>query len=509
MLTDKTRRQIREQFDPGTPDVGGDLGSRLIASGMLHPDTAARLEATGQLGIKQDPSQAYEPPPPPSLGYGVEMDKPPPQQDLSQLLAQQPAPSAGGPSPTAELDRLGRETARAGRSFQGELAKTEQKYGEQAGKAAGSLVRQADIQVQRNEAQTAAELDLLRQEKLRDAFDENERQEERRSVDRAAYELRSLEAEANNYKIDPERKMRPLGNKILAALAVGFGELGASISGRGGNMAAQIVRASIDDDIAAQQSELDGKRRAAGAKSNELQLMRQRFGDDELGRQALRAKHLAYAEKEIEAAMSKYDNAGLRERAAQTLAEVQAEIAKTSGEFVERRANLDAQNRQQRIALAGEKAETQTAMAKAAGAAAPSAIGQWVGNAPTKEANNEAMEMAGAGEAVLGQFSSLNQLLDDVGTEVFPTAKAAEAQSMADALRIEVGKNLFKLGVLSDKDLEMLNNVIPKDPTAFRQAVVRGKLKQAETYVRTKMAAYMKARGYRQQVNETDPTRGQ
>lgn len=125
-------------------------------------------------------------------------------------------------------------------------------------------------------AYAAAHAEATQQAAARQRAIENEKE---------AYTIREHEKletlnTAAQQQIDPEAAKGSMGAQILAAIAVGLGQFGASLNG-GTNTALQIVNSNIDRRIAAQQANINNAHKALG---NEQSLYKDNlaaFGDKE------------------------------------------------------------------------------------------------------------------------------------------------------------------------------------------------------------------------------------
>lgn len=432
----------------------------------------------------------------------VQMQEMPPRPTIP-APASSPDRSAPAFDPYAQLDRLQRDAEAGSRSEQRALAEAQKEYGRSVESKKTGAMNEADIAGQKSDEESRMMLESLHRQKLQDLYDENERQAERMALDVGASELRSLEKEAAEYKIDPDRRMRSTEARLTAAIAVGLGQMSAALTG-GPNLAAQIVRQSIDDDIEAQRAELAGKKSLAMAKRNELTEMRQRFGDDEQARLALRSKKLAYAEQEAQALLKRFDSPQIKARAEQAISELAAEKAKTDEDFITRRANIAAQDRTLRAQLLNSKLAVQAAKGDSTELSVPG----YAGTAPSKEVAKEAMQISGANEAFQAMADELEKKVSEFGTEIFPTdaAKGLKARLMAikSSLRKSGG-----FGALDKGTQEFMDEMLGSDPTQIRTGAFLSQLSAVRDSQNLAALAELKARGFTPIVKEYAPVKGQ
>lgn len=317
--------------------------------------------------------------------------------------------------------------------------------------------------------------------------------------------------------IDPNQLFgESTGAKITAAIAMALGAYASSMGG-GPNTAMQIIQGAIADNIDAQKQNFAKKRAEAADARGRVSETRAGFEDDR--QEALKAYGLGLEATKIKLAKI---SAGLEgteagAKAQELQAQLEQESIKTKDAYVQAGLSNKMQAQAQQGNLMANSAQLRLQMSAkddaVKAAAAEGSVPGLEGRATSTKSHGEATEMWGDGQAMKDQIRALREFVQGkgvtnskgekvtdgkgAGREVFGTDDAKRAKAMADTLRIDFGKNLLKLGVLSDADLEMLNNIIPEDPTAFNQGAVAEKLKNAETFVNTKMNRYLNARGLR------------
>jgi hypothetical protein len=173
-----------------------------------------------------------------------------------------------------------------------DLARTAGDRGQIEGALAGGLYEQQAQQAERRaalEEQKRAELRAQQAEAL-----------ERQTARRAALEAettryRQAVESARSSEIDPERmwKSKTTGQKVLSTIAVFLGGIAQGLGGMGGralpNAALERLNMDIDRDIEAQKANAGQKRDAVGLQGTILQMMRQRYDDDDRAGMAAKA----------------------------------------------------------------------------------------------------------------------------------------------------------------------------------------------------------------------------
>lgn len=112
---------------------------------------------------------------------------------------------------------------------------------------------------------------------------------------------------AAQQKIDPDAAKGSMGSQILAAIAVGLGQFGASLNG-GQNTALQIVNGNIDRQIRAQEMNISNAKKSLGDEQSLYKQNLEAFGDRERAVLATKVQYLeqvrAMADQQYAAAKS-------------------------------------------------------------------------------------------------------------------------------------------------------------------------------------------------------------
>lgn len=303
-------------------------------------------------------------------------------------------------------------------------------------------------------------------------------------------------------QIDPDKYLGSFGKRVTAGIAMALGAYGAALTG-GSNDAMKIIQQAIQDNIDAQKANRAAREREAERAEGGIGRARAQFADARQQEAADYAVGLEMAKLKIDKIITGLEGTEAHAKGMDLKAQLDANAEEKKIAILEReRGNfLSSAVAQGGLMTNAAQLQEQRAgriMAAQASGEARSVPGL-VGTGISKEAMNEAAQMLGDGEAMLQQISELRNFVqggNGVGSEIFPSDAAKRAAAMAENLRLDYGKNLLKLGVLSADDLAALGRIIPEDPTAIRQGAVAEKLRNAETFVRTKMEKYLRARGY-------------
>lgn len=133
--------------------------------------------------------------------------------------------------------------------------------------------------------------------------------------------------------VDPSRvaKGRGIGGTVLAAIAMGLGAFGASIT-HGPNYAMQILDKQVDDDIRAQEGEIAKKGKAVDIKGNNVAAYRQIMGDNDAARLLAKGDLLEQHRNELAAVIAKRGNAEDQERGKLALGQIDTRIDETKAQ---------------------------------------------------------------------------------------------------------------------------------------------------------------------------------
>ncbi len=161
--------------------------------------------------------------------------------------------------------------------------------------ASQDIEHAAAKEAQGDVAYAAAHAQAVEQHAAEQARIQNEKQ---------AYTIREHEkldtlAQAAQAQIDPEAAKGSSGAQLFAALAVGLGTFGSSITG-GPNTALQIVNANIDRRISAQQSNINNAHKALSNEENLYKANLEAFGDKDRAALATKMQYLDQAKAQLD-----------------------------------------------------------------------------------------------------------------------------------------------------------------------------------------------------------------
>jgi hypothetical protein len=304
-------------------------------------------------------------------------------------------------------------------------------------------------------------------------------------------------------KIDSDT--RSLGQKIGGAIAMALGAYAQAWTG-GENTALKLVQKQIDDNIETQRANLANKRSSIEDKRRAITEERGQFENAEESGARMAAKGYELAKAKIDTLLaSKYLDDESRAKLTEMRGQFEtAQAEKLNGVMQQHAATTNAMLAQEDAAKSrqfGAQLSIAEAQAKAAKDGKEDVVeipggGGWVGKPLTKTAFDDAIKKAGDAEGILGQIEGIEEIVGSVGREAFPTSAAIEAKARMATLKLDFGKNILNLGVLSDSDKEDLNEILASDPTQMRQGQVQAQMRALKSLIKKSTASYMKARGF-------------
>lgn len=263
--------------------------------------------------------------------------------------------------------------------------------------------------------------------------------------------LDQVKSDLASTKVDPSRiwKEKGTGSMIAAAIMQG---LGAFASARwniaGGDLPAKIISQAVDRDIEAQKEEIAKKKGLVDAESNVYQMMRQRFGDDRLAESATRQYLFEGAKLRLDQLGAKYQGA-----------EAQAKVGQLKGA-------LDVEQQKDAMLFAKTAADIYDTKAKSANLNADKYVPSLQQYALTAEDAKEMKKASSDLASVKSGLSRLKEIRSKYGSEIANRPVVKEAKTIATDMLLKY-KNIAQLGVLSESDKELLDRLIPADPTQF------------------------------------------
>lgn len=260
-------------------------------------------------------------------------------------------------------------------------------------------------------------------------------------------ENKQLQDDIAASKIDPHRMWSnaSTGNKILAGIGVLLSGIGSGMSGQK-NMAMEVINKAIDADVQAQTAEL-------GKKQNLLSMNYRKYGDLQAAQSATASQLSSVAQSQIAAASARAGSAQAQSSAAIAIAQLKQQEAQRNQALAMDAAKTEIFNQ-------GGSQNLTPAMAESL------APGRWV-NTPAgikiAKTPDDAKKLADATQVMSTLDSSLKEMEKfnkTVGTTWGGSSNSKTAERLKTDLALQL-KDLYQLGVLSEKDGEMLDKVVP------------------------------------------------
>jgi hypothetical protein len=340
-------------------------------------------------------------------------------------------------------------------------------------------------------------------------------QAQKKREEKLLTDINSMNEEYRAVEIEPNRifKNSSTGAKILAALSVGLGAYSASMT-EGKNYALEIIDGAIADDIEAQKLELKQKGASIDDKRNLLNDLIKRGMSEAEAEQASRLMLLQKVQRTLQQRMLDIKDARMKSEGKdmeaslklkieeqkvnlmmntlpreQTVTETKmvpspemaAQIKAMEANLVEK-AKLKAKyESEQELKLSPKERDARK-------------IEGYVGLAPDATEARTFRKFNTEVNTLLKQLDKLIEFRKDIGIldiAGLDREKIADGQALAVTAAMDI-KNVFDLGVLAGPDMDLIEKVLPTDPTGSGYLLSR--YKQAKRYIELKrdnMAANM------------------
>lgn len=244
------------------------------------------------------------------------------------------------------------------------------------------------------------------------------------------------------------------------------------------------MRIAVEQDIAAQRDALDRKDAAKSAnvagKQNMVALMRQKFGDDDVGRAAINAASATYLRKQAERQIASVTTPLAKAKGEELLGKLQMDEATAISGFQDaaaRRRGLELENAQRSLAItAAQKAAAQSPAGGLEGLpekvrerAVMTPYGTVLALDPKgAERLRESTVSVGTTLDLLRQLQAIRR---EKGAEVLDRDTVEVAKSLAADLQLSL-KESKRTGALDKGSQDVLDKLSGGDPTAFRPGIL-------------------------------------
>lgn len=275
--------------------------------------------------------------------------------------------------------------------------------------------------------------------------------------------LDTLNKDVREGKIDPDGYFaeKGIGARIVAAIAIGLGQFGASMTG-GQNTAMQIINDQVARHVEAQKAALKQKGVAAEAQREKIAMLRQQGFDEAQIDQALFLGGLEASKAKLAATIQASSSDVVRANGAAMLAKMDENIAATKIKFAAaaQAAALKYSPKNFNELLAAQKFDREMSQDK------KERMVRLADGTPafahTKEDATKLKESDENRIAMTGNLQRLKQIVSQ--KTPFDGETRDEAKRITSDLMTQFGV-MRKLGALSDSDRELADQF--RDPTAF------------------------------------------
>lgn len=253
----------------------------------------------------------------------------------------------------------------------------------------------------------------------------------------------------NQLSVDPNRfwANKDTADKIQIGIGMLLGAFGSA--GGGGNRAAQTIQNAINRDINIQKSNIAGERRGVTEQRGLLNDMKATFNDEAMAEQAANAAYLNQAQLKVKEIASRY-----------TAPDVQAKAAGLIGQLENQKQLAQQKFMQDYIKKLPVSADTAPEMMTKE---QRDRFVPGYGLALNKETAAKGRELVGTIDSIKGNIDQLELLSNKSGSSISPSDRA-RANTISSILIGQLRLPIVGPGAVSEKELELLNNIIA-DPT--------------------------------------------
>jgi hypothetical protein len=167
---------------------------------------------------------------------------------------------------------------------------------------------------------------------------QQERDQANMRIAEATSKLDTLRSDyAANNKVDPDRFFKGnTGKRIMAGIAIAFGELGRGLTGGSQNAALNIIQSAIDNDIDAQKEEIAGRQTQVAQAREGLTDVRALFKDRIDAQAAQKVMFLEQAQRKFEQIASRYGTEEAKAVAQKNIGALEVKKAELIGGLLDR-----------------------------------------------------------------------------------------------------------------------------------------------------------------------------
>jgi len=370
---------------------------------------------------------------------------------------------------------------------------------------------ETQAQAQEGQAVTAALIGQVQADKgefLAQKEQEQAEQFAQRQKDIAAENKKVEDAQKDylNTKIKDPWASRSTGQTILQAIAIGMGQFGTMLAGRGTNTALDIINKAVERDIQIQEANLNRKGAVLSNARGSLAIARQNYADKESALNAAIIMGLKRADQDIAMFQQQDISQGKKDAGQMMRDKIEVEIAGRKEQLFaaqqaarERAAAASSANVAAEVKKAQEaqllekqmeyKAKTigQVASEGKDGAEKIVRVGNKLYQAPTIKEAQEGRALSGSGQQAFDLLNDLDRYTQE-GSNLSPNQRA-EINLKAKMLMGILAKVEDPTAIIRESDIERFKGVVG-DPTAIIALGRRGGYSGAKQYVAGKLKSF-------------------
>jgi len=293
--------------------------------------------------------------------------------------------------------------------------------------------------------------------------------------------------------IDPNRFWNNIGTgqKITAAISIALGAIGGAMTGKGGNVALDIINSSIDRDIDAQKQAASAAKSGMDLKGNVFAQLRQKYGDDTTASLAQKAMALDIAKMNIDRTAKLSGGQAIQAK---------AQVLKGQIEVEQEKILIPLRQAMQTQAVLRKLSGGQTMTAADLAALPEDKAEKFVqgngfsGLAHTKEdAKAIKDKQAAAADATAG-LDELLSLASKSGREFLPSEAKARADTLKNMLKGKLRTLIVGPGAVSESEWKILDAVVA-NPTDLTQLNAISRLKTLRESINKSVLTEAQVRG--------------
>lgn len=321
------------------------------------------------------------------------------------------------------------------------------------GEARGQILNQQLATQQKYDADVSA-IQAQKQQVVNDG---------RAKIDQMKSDIRGASVDPNNWYKNRDGST-DYGRKVGAALAVAFGQLGASMTG-GRNTALDIINSAMDKDIQAQADAIAGARHDIDTEESSLAQRRADFGDMETAKLAEKSRMLEHFATQVEQVTASTSNERANANAQQTLAAVRQQQAGIEDQIIQRNLAGAQQSIAARTSIqasresnAIQREHLEVARLAAGAKSGQGQIPGLVGRPVDQQAITKAAEVKASADNMRSLVDEARKLYAEHGHESWGKVK-----ERYDAIHTQLqlsAKELNKLGAISGTDASMMDKIV-------------------------------------------------